>query len=1354
MLSENFVMLGKNNKFNKAIAQVLESIHGGTMDARIDANSCGGNGDLCKALNSFLDDAAKWKESADRMNSSEMESLLEDAKAKTELLNTIPTPVMVVGKDFTVQLLNPAGANAVGKAVEDCVGQKCYDLFKTGHCKTDNCQVGQAMNTGSVCTGDTVAGLPSGNLPIRYTGTALKDKQGNVIGALEYVVDITNENNVTEEVLKLKDAIVNGRLDARSDPNKFTGNNKEIISAVNDTLDALVSPLNVAAEYIDRISKGDIPEKITDTYNGDFNEIKNNLNMCIDSINSLLKEATFLADSAIEGSLTVRADTSKFNGDYANLIQEMNDVVTALVGHIDNIPVPFMIIDNDYGIKYVNNQASGAAGLNLVDMLDRKCHDVYNTTACKTDSCVCNMAMKSGNTEKSEGIAKIGGQDIHLECNGAPLKDRQGKVIGCLEIFTDQTQVKTAMADARSKVDYLNNIPTPIIAMDTEFNVKFINPAGAAILASTTEACTGKKCYDLFKTSHCNTENCQVAKAMKTGQVCTADSIANLPSGSLPIRYTGSVLKDEDGNVIGALEYVLDLTTEVGVTEEIMNLASAAVKGQLDVRADEVKFTGNNREIMVAVNQTLDAVISPLNIAAEYVDRISKGDIPDRITDVYYGDFNELKNNFNQCIDAINALVEDAGMLAAAGADGKLDIRADASRHSGDYRRVVGGFNGCLDAVIGPLNVAAEYVDRISKGDVPDRITDVYNGDFNELKNNFNQCIDAINALVEDSASMAEAGINGHVDVRADASRHGGDFRKIVDGLNTLLDAIEQPLNECTSVLQLIAENDHTTAVEGTYNGIFEKNSLAVNEVRSRIMTIMEFNKSIAVGNLTGLEGLIKVGKRSENDELIPCYITMMSNIQGIVDEFIKLGMAAEKGDLKFRADSAAYEGSFNDAINTVNNAIDALVNPINEAIRIVDDYSAGNLDARVSFETQGDFKVFTNALDNFGANLQALIEDSGDVLQAISNNDLTRPVRVNGVGEFKMLTDGVENTRRSLNNVVSMVHESSRDVASTAEEMSASIEEVTSSSYQISDTVSEISQGAQNQAGKTEEVSRAMVDMTMTVQEVAINSQKAAETAKESNDLIRNLGVITEELLRKMDSIKTATSESSGVITQLDGKSKQIGEIVSLITSIAAQTNLLALNAAIEAARAGEHGRGFAVVADEVRKLAEDSGNAAKQISGLIHEIQTGTAEAVSSMQQGSEEVTTGADVLNEAASVIKQVVAAGDTIANMVQDIAAAAQEQSASIEEVTSSVEEVSAISEQSAAGTEEASAAVQEQTATMQELSRSAEDLSTLSANMKEVVDNFVLDNSLLSGASSGMGSSGRSPSAKVKNRALI
>ena len=143
------------------------------------------------------------------------------------------------------------------------------------------------------------------------------------------------------------------------------------------------------------------------------------------------------------------------------------------------------------------------------------------------------------------------------------------------------------------------------------------------------------------------------------------------------------------------------------------------MEGKLATRADASKHQGDYRKIVQGVNDTLDAVIGPLNVAANYVDRISKGDIPAKITDTYNGDFNTIKNNLNTCIDAVNALVADAGMLVKAAVDGKLATRADASKHQGDYRKIVQGVNDTLDAVIGPLNVSAKYVDLISQGRHP-----------------------------------------------------------------------------------------------------------------------------------------------------------------------------------------------------------------------------------------------------------------------------------------------------------------------------------------------------------------------------------------------------------------------------------------------------------------------------------------------------------------------------------------------------------------------------------------------------------------------------------------------------------
>ncbi|ADQ84794.1 methyl-accepting chemotaxis protein [Methylovorus sp. MP688] len=223
-------------------------------------------------------------------------------------------------------------------------------------------------------------------------------------------------------------------------------------------------------------------------------------------------------------------------------------------------------------------------------------------------------------------------------------------------------------------------------------------------------------------------------------------------------------------------------------------LAQAAIAGNLSTRADASRHQGDFRKIVEGVNHTLDAVIGPLNVAAHYVDAISKGNIPAKITDDYSGDFNTLKNNLNQCIDAINAMVADTAMLADAGAQGLLSTRADASRHQGDFRKIVEGVNNTLDAVIGPLNVAADCVKRISQGHVPPVITEEYQGDFNTIRQNLNTCITAINALVQDAGMLADAARDGRVYVRADATNHQGDFRKIVEGVNETLEMIATPI--------------------------------------------------------------------------------------------------------------------------------------------------------------------------------------------------------------------------------------------------------------------------------------------------------------------------------------------------------------------------------------------------------------------------------------------------------------------------------------------------------------------------------------------------------------------------------
>jgi len=323
------------------------------------------------------------------------------------------------------------------------------------------------------------------------------------------------------------------------------------------------------------------------------------------------------------------------------------------------------------------------------------------------------------------------------------------------------------------------------------------------------------------------------------------------------------------------------VTSVKALVNDATMLSIAAVEGKLDTRADVSKHGGDFAKIVSGVNNTLDAVIGPLNVAAEYVDRISKGNIPTKITENYNGDFNTIKNNLNVCIDAINELVADANMLAVAAVEGKLNTRADASKHNGDFEKIITGVNNTLDAVIGPLNVAAEYMDLISKGDIPAKITDRYNGDFNNIKNNLNVCIDAVNALVSDANMLADAAVAGKLETRADTNKHSGDFEKIIRGVNNTLDAVIGPLNVAADYVARISVGDMPPVITDNYSGDFNNIKNNLNVLIDALNEVIQRAKLVANGDLT-----VELKKRHENDEFMQSLTDMVKATANIITEF------------------------------------------------------------------------------------------------------------------------------------------------------------------------------------------------------------------------------------------------------------------------------------------------------------------------------------------------------------------------------------------------------------------------------------------------------------------------------------
>src|ERR1022692_1871798 len=238
--------------------------------------------------------------------------------------------------------------------------------------------------------------------------------------------------------------------------------------------------------------------------------------------------------------------------------------------------------------------------------------------------------------------------------------------------------------------------------------------------------------------------------------------------------------------------------------------------------------------------------------------------------------------------------------VASALQQGRLAERARADLFEGGDRTTVENLNGMLDSVIKPLNMSAEYMDRISKGDVPPKITDTYAGDFNEVKNNLNVCIEAIGRLVADGVALTQEMVEGKLAMRADAAKHQGDFRKVIEGFNLTLDAILHPIGEGNRVLTLIRGGNLRERVEIACKGDHEKMKNAINGVQTWLTDLIAYLTKLANGDMTAA-----MDKASSDDQIHEWLMLLKNNINGLADDVNTLAQASANGKLGVRAEAA-----------------------------------------------------------------------------------------------------------------------------------------------------------------------------------------------------------------------------------------------------------------------------------------------------------------------------------------------------------------------------------------------------------------------------------------------------------------
>ncbi|UYO64216.1 methyl-accepting chemotaxis protein [Acetobacterium wieringae] len=604
------------------------------------------------------------------------------------------------------------------------------------------------------------------------------------------------------------------------------------------------------------------------------------------------------------------------------------------------------------------------------------------------------------------------------------------------------------------------------------------------------------------------------------------------------------------------------------------------------------------------------------------INRISEGDVSMNveITDPQ----DEIGPALKKTIETIRALITEANALSQAAVEGRLDTRGHADAFSGGFREIVAGVNCTLDAVVGPLNVAAEYIERIGKGEIPPKITDEYYGDFREIKNNLNACLDGLGAL-----SVAD------------------------------------------HTLKLMNKNDLTQAIDGDFDGIFGEIARSINGVHAQLGRIVSISTNIRNGDLSDLDFLRSIGKRSENDRLVPALLGMTETILMLVEETRNMAQIAISGDLYNRGDVTKFQGEYATVIEGFNQTLDAIIDPIQAASATLNELAEGNLKITMDGDFKGQHGKIKHDMNQTIEFLRAYVEEITHTLEEMSRGNFDLEITNLYCGDFLAI-------KKALNQIAA-------SLSTTLYDINVAASQVDIGAQQISDSGQALSHGTTEQASSIQE-------LTASIEEVAAETKRNAQNANEANELAINVRSNAEVGNSQMVKMVAAMSE-------INDSSHNISKIIKVIDDIAFQTNILALNAAVEAARAGQHGKGFAVVAEEVRTLAARSAEAAKETTGLI---------------EGSiDKVEVGTKIADETALGLAEILKQIEKVTDLVGRIARASNDQASEIAQINQGIEAVSQV--------------VQTNSATAEQSAAASEELSGQAEMLKQMVDAFKLKN---------------------------
>ena len=830
---------------------------------------------------------------------------------------------------------------------------------------------------------------------------------------------VASLRGLVAETVELTDAAAAGNLRARGHAERFAGAYGDVIKGVNGTLDAVTGPLNVAAEYVERIGRGEIPPPITETYHGDFNEIKTSLNACIGAVNAMIADANRLSEAAVKGQLAVRADASKHRGDFRRIVQGVNDTLDAVIGPLN------------VAAEYVDRIAKG----DLPPQITETYHGDFNEVKNNLNGCLHAIHALTEDTESLIAAAAAG--RFETRADAARHMGEYRKIVEGINRTLDTVVDKVFWFES-----LLDAVPFPISVTDTSMKWTYLNSALEKQLGRSRAQSLGHPCAERGG-AQCGTKDCSIVQ-LKSGikEATHVERGRNLQVDTTEIH-------DRRGTKIGYIEISQDVTARE-------RLAA--------YQQHEVERLAANLKRLAAGDLALDLSVAE---ADEYTADARSG-------------FAMIARELGGAADAIRRLIDDAQRLSHAAVDGQLGTRADATRHAGEYRQIVQGVNDTLDAVVGPLRTAAQYVDRISRGDIPEKLSAGYKGEFAAVESNLNRCIDAVQRLVVDARGLVDAAVAGRLDTRADVTAHEGQFRNVVDGVNRTLDAMLDPIKEATAVLERVAERDLSVRVTGNYRGDHARIKESLNTA------LVNLNESL-IGVVQSTE---QVKQAAEQIRAGSQDMASMSSEQAASIEEISATLQEMSSMSKQNSDSSSHARSMADA--TLSKAAQGMssMERLSEAIEGIKQSSGET--AKI-VKTIDEIAFQTNLLALNAAVEAARAGDAGKGFAVVAEEvrNLAMRSAESARDTARLIEEAVQNAERGVamqdevRSVLGGINTEAQRVAQVMSEIAAASEQQTQGIGQVTTAVQQINGMTQQAAANAEESAAVGETLAAQVQDV-----------------------------------------------------------------------------------------------------------------------------------------------------------------------------------------------------------------------------------------------------------------------------